>query len=340
MRAEIATAPASTGDGDHQRHGDTLHREVIERGVVAVNGEVDTRRGRQVRAGDVVTYEDETLHVTANPLTPTAPEEPTDAARSGERTASGSCGVRRQAARRGSASVAVPVAVAAAASGSSSSGFSTTRVSVVSSMPAIEAALTQRRAGHLDRVDDALGDQVAVLAGGGVEAVADAELADLGDDDVALDAAVLGDPAQRLVERPCARCATPIASSPVRPRSPSSTATAWTSAEPPPATMPSSIAARVAETASSMRCFFSLSSTSVAAPTLMTQTPPASLARRSWSFSRSQSESVVSISALIWLTRPSTSACVAAAVDDRGVVLGDDDAAGRCRAPRGRPGRA
>ena len=92
--------------------------------------------------------------------------------------------------------------------------------------------------------------------------------------------------------------------------------------------MPSSIAARVAETASSMRCFFSLSSTSVAAPTLMTQTPPASLASRSWSFSRSQSESVFSISALIWSTRPSTSAGVAAAVDDRGVVLGDDDAAG------------
>ena len=50
------------------------------------------------------------------------------------------------------------------------------------------------------------------------------------------------------------------------------------SAEPPPGTMPSSIAARVAETASSMRCFFSFSSTSVAAPTLITQTPPASLA--------------------------------------------------------------
>jgi hypothetical protein len=78
-------------------------------------------------------------------------------------------------------------------------------------------------------------------------------------------------------------------------------------AEPPPATMPSSMAARVAEMASSMRCFFSLSSTSVCAPTLMTQTPPASLARRSWSFSRSQSESVRSISCLIWLTRPETS---------------------------------
>ena len=71
--------------------------------------------------------------------------------------------------------------------------------------------------------------------------------------------------------------------------------------------MPSSMAARVAETASSMRCFFSLSSTSVAAPTWMTQTPPASLARRSWSFSVSQSESLRSISALICLTRASTS---------------------------------
>jgi len=48
-----------------------MAREVIERGLVAVDGEVDTRRGRQVRPGDVVTYEGETLRVT------------TDAARSG-----------------------------------------------------------------------------------------------------------------------------------------------------------------------------------------------------------------------------------------------------------------
>jgi ribosome-associated protein len=40
-------------------------REVIERGLVTVNGEVDTRRGRQVRPGDVVTLESETIHVTA-----------------------------------------------------------------------------------------------------------------------------------------------------------------------------------------------------------------------------------------------------------------------------------
>jgi ribosome-associated protein len=42
-------------------------REVIERGLVAVNGEIDTRRGRQVRPGDVVTLEAETIHVTAEP---------------------------------------------------------------------------------------------------------------------------------------------------------------------------------------------------------------------------------------------------------------------------------
>ena len=106
------------------------------------------------------------------------------------------------------------------------------------------------------------------------------------------------------------------------------TDTACTSAEPPPGMMPSSMAARVAETASSMRCLRSLSSTSVAAPTPMTQTPPASLARRSWSFSRSQSESVFSISALIWRDAVLDGLLVAATLDDRGVVLGDDDAAG------------
>ena len=88
------------------------------------------------------------------------------------------------------------------------------------------------------------------------------------------------------------------------------------------------MAARVADRASSMRCFFSLSSTSVAAPTLTTATPPDSLARRSWSFSRSQSESVFSISVLIWLMRPFTSSADAGALDDRGVVLGDDHLAG------------
>ncbi len=39
-------------------------REAIERGLVAVNGEVDPRRGRQVHPGDVVTIEGETVRVT------------------------------------------------------------------------------------------------------------------------------------------------------------------------------------------------------------------------------------------------------------------------------------
>ena len=65
------------------------------------------------------------------------------------------------------------------------------------------------------------------------------------------------------------------------------------------------MAARVAEMASSSRCFFSFSSTSVAAPTRRTDTPPDSLASRSWSFSESQSESVVSISARICRIRSS-----------------------------------
>src|SRR5688572_53990 len=81
-------------------------------------------------------------------------------------------------------------------------------------------------------------------------------------------------------------------------------AAASTSAMPPPGTMPSSSAARVAWRASSTRCFFSFISVSVAAPTLTTATPPESLARRSCSFSRSKSESVFSTSPLIWLMRP------------------------------------
>src|SRR3954467_9978328 len=56
-------------------------------------------------------------------------------------------------------------------------------------------------------------------------------------------------------------------------------ALARNSATPPPATMPSSTAARVALSASSTRSFFSLTSTSVEPPTRITATPPASLGR-------------------------------------------------------------
>jgi hypothetical protein len=48
---------------------------------------------------------------------------------------------------------------------------------------------------------------------------------------------------------------------------------------PPPGTMPSSTAARVAWVASSTRSFFSLTSTSAAPPTRITATPPARLSQ-------------------------------------------------------------
>mmetsp|Transcript_5042 Transcript_5042/g.16665 ORF Transcript_5042/g.16665 Transcript_5042/m.16665 type:complete len:224 (-) Transcript_5042:787-1458(-) len=73
----------------------------------------------------------------------------------------------------------------------------------------------------------------------------------------------------------------------------SSALVAYSSAAPPPATMPSSTAARVALRASVTRSFFSETSVSVAPPTLMTATPPDSLASRSCNFSFSYSEVVV-----------------------------------------------
>ncbi|MGL4178665.1 MAG: RNA-binding S4 domain-containing protein [Dermatophilaceae bacterium] len=40
-------------------------RELVERGEVTVNGEVETRRGRQLRPGDRVSLAGAELHVTA-----------------------------------------------------------------------------------------------------------------------------------------------------------------------------------------------------------------------------------------------------------------------------------
>ena len=148
----------------------------------------------------------------------------------------------------------------------------------------------QRRARDLRRVDDALREQVAVLAGRGVEAVTD------GQSSATLLATTPGSrPAFSAICLSGASIATrtmfaPVASSPTRLVMASvsnATLPAWMSATPPPGTMPSSTAAFALRTASSMRCLRSFSSTSVAAPALMTATPPASLARRSWSFSRS-----------------------------------------------------
>ena len=104
--------------------------------------------------------------------------------------------------------------------------------------------------------------------------------------------------------RPRMMICTPVFSSPSTSLSSFSTAgIALTYAVPPPATMPSSTAARVAFSASSMRSFISFISTSVAAPTLITATPPASLARRSCNFSRSKSEVVFSIALRMVATR-------------------------------------
>mmetsp|Transcript_5439 Transcript_5439/g.9771 ORF Transcript_5439/g.9771 Transcript_5439/m.9771 type:complete len:201 (-) Transcript_5439:1408-2010(-) len=73
----------------------------------------------------------------------------------------------------------------------------------------------------------------------------------------------------------------------------------WKRAAPPPGTMPSSTAAKVAFLASSMRSLRSSSSASVAAPTLMTAMPPVSFAMRSLSFSMSYVLSLFSSSFLI-----------------------------------------
>lgn len=39
-------------------------RELVQDGAAKVNGEVETRRGRQLRRGDEVTVDDETVRVT------------------------------------------------------------------------------------------------------------------------------------------------------------------------------------------------------------------------------------------------------------------------------------
>ena len=72
---------------------------------------------------------------------------------------------------------------------------------------------------------------------------------------------------------------------------------------PPPATIPSSTAARVAFNASSMRSFLSFNSTSVAAPTSITATPPDNLAKRSCNFSLSNSDVASSACARTCATR-------------------------------------
>ena len=96
----------------------------------------------------------------------------------------------------------------------------------------------------------------------------------------------------------------PVFSSPSKvSRSFATSLDAWMYAEPPPPMIPSSTAALVAAKASSRRSFASFISVSVAAPTRITATPPASFARRSCNFSLSNSEVVSSICFLICAIR-------------------------------------
>src|ERR1700753_3472252 len=71
----------------------------------------------------------------------------------------------------------------------------------------------------------------------------------------------------------------PVASSPESSSLAKAGTEAWSSATPPPGTTPSSTAALALRTASSMRCLRSLSSTSVAAPALITRAAPGLLAQ-------------------------------------------------------------
>mmetsp|Transcript_5844 Transcript_5844/g.12299 ORF Transcript_5844/g.12299 Transcript_5844/m.12299 type:complete len:250 (-) Transcript_5844:970-1719(-) len=82
------------------------------------------------------------------------------------------------------------------------------------------------------------------------------------------------------------------------------------SADPPPGTIPASIAAFVALSASSYRSFLSFSSVSVAAPTLIRAIPPPRRATRSSPFSRSNCESVAATSFLICSMRDLTASSV------------------------------
>ena len=208
------------------------------------------------------------------------------------------------------------------------SGGSATIASVVRMFLAIEAAFWSA-----DRVT-MVGSMTPSLIRSpyspvvGVEALAGLQAADLVDDDRALEARVLRDLAERLLERAADDLRAGALVGVGQASDVSIASWAFSSATPPPGTMPSSRAARVACSASSTRCFFSFISVSVAAPTLTTATPPASLARRSWSFSRSKSESVVSISERIWLIRPSICSFSPAPSMIVVVSLDDHDAAG------------
>ena len=146
----------------------------------------------------------------------------------------------------------------------------------------------QRRAGYLGGVDDAGLHQIFVDIRCGVVAVVRVlALVDFADNHRAFFAGVADDLAEGLFEGAADDLGTDLLVAFQGLDEGIDVIVVRTRATPPPGTMPSSTAARVACMASSTRAFFSFISVSVAAPTLMTATPPTSLARRSWSFSRS-----------------------------------------------------
>src|SRR5262249_13590385 len=94
-------------------------------------------------------------------------------------------------------------------------------------------------------------------------------------------------------------------------------------ATPPPGRMPSSTAARVACMASSTRSLRSFTSTSVAPPTRITATPPASFASPSCSFSRSVVGGDFLDLRLDFVDPPLNVVLLAGTTHDRGVLLLD-----------------
>jgi hypothetical protein len=118
-----------------------------------------------------------------------------------------------------------------------------------------------------------------------VEAFLGSQVLDLRDDDGAFLAGVGGDPAQRLLDGAGDDVdADLLIAAELEPNERLRRAEQRDAS---PGTMPSSTAAFVACMASSMCALFSFISVSVAAPTLITATPPTSFASRSCNFSRS-----------------------------------------------------
>ena len=126
--------------------------------------------------------------------------------------------------------------------------------------------------------------------------------------DRAIGTGVLGDGANRLFQRPHHDLGTELLVAVELLGQLSTAGMQRNSAVPPPGTMPSATAARVACRASSTRPLVCFISASVAPPTRMMATPPVSFASRSLNFSLSYSLSVCSICARIWPMRFSMSA--------------------------------